>query len=135
MFFVQINASATLPTYLLIHLVNSNFLGWLYITVPSPPPLFVLCDTMWPFFWNCVTSVDCVLRSLIHTAKQSLTWCIIFVTARSCRNFLTVYPASYPLFPSAGVWKKELLLTDDIQRPRMNTRDKVSHTALLLKGD
>jgi len=35
MFLVQINAPGTLPIYILMHLVNSKFLGRLYSTLPA----------------------------------------------------------------------------------------------------
>ena len=42
MFFGHINAPATLPIYVLIHLVNSKFLGWLYHTLPARQFFFTL---------------------------------------------------------------------------------------------
>jgi len=79
MFFGKINAPATLPIYVIMHLVNSKFLGWLYT---SSRRLFflMLYNKAFLLLLRNVTqsrpAEKITLWSLIHTAKHTVTWCI-----------------------------------------------------------
>jgi len=49
MFFGQINARATLPIYVFMHLVNSKFLGSLYCTLPDVACFFYAIQQSFSF--------------------------------------------------------------------------------------
>ena len=79
MFYGQINAPATLPIYVLMHLVNSKFLRRLLYT--SSRRLFFFNAIQRSLFFDSeehdtAGQSKITLWSLIHTAKHTFTWCI-----------------------------------------------------------
>jgi len=95
MFFGQINAPGTLPIYVLIHLLNSKFLGWPYRTLPACQ--FFLHYTTLPLFWICWTSKgEREARNIPNPLSHGKEYCYmmyICVTACYILEFSSVYPA------------------------------------------
>ena len=138
MIFGQINAPATLPIYVLMHLVNSKFLGRLYCTLPARQFFLMLHNEA--FFLNLRNVTQRAGKPHSHH-KAYCYMMYICVTACFVLEFsccVSCSPAVYPaLHPSLPASKWELGLTDKLQiqcGPECTPRDNLSHGTLLLKG-
>jgi len=83
MFFGQINAPATLPIYVLMHLVNSKFLGRLYCTLPPVSFFFMLFNEA--FLLN--EERDCRLEenSIVKHHSHRKAYCyMMYVCVMAC---------------------------------------------------
>ena len=135
MFFGQINVPASLPIHVLIHLVNSKFLGWLYLPLPARQFFYV-------YNVACFQSLE-LLRgrrgkehseaSFTHKAYSYMMY--ICVTACFLFEFSCCVSSLHSL--QACKWERGLRDKLQINCGRECThaiRKKMSQATLLLKG-
>ena len=83
MFFGQINAPATLPIYVLMHLLNSKFLGRLYCTLPLVAFLFMLHNKA--FLLNEERDRNLEENSIVKPHSHRKAYCyMIYICVTAC---------------------------------------------------
>ena len=135
MFFGQINAPATLPIYVLMHFVNSKFLGRLYCTLPAITCFLNAIQRSLSFASEDRPEENNIVRPHWH---RKAYWMYICVTACFVLEFSCCVSRSPPFSPASNenlrMWVDRQTQMQCGSECTYAIRNNLSQGTLLLKG-